>query len=107
MRALIIDSDDHVLLVRFHWAGFENPDGFWANPGGGVETGESRLETLQPRPRLSPSQLAAEGIREIRWWAPDELATSDAVFAPRSLPSLLADLTSEGPPSSPLQLRGF
>lgn len=47
VRALILDEQDHVLLVRFWWAGYENPDGFWANPGGGIEPGESRLEAMQ------------------------------------------------------------
>lgn len=46
-RALVLDPEDHVLLVRFHWEGLEFPEGFWANPGGGVEAGESRLEALQ------------------------------------------------------------
>lgn len=47
VRALILDEQDHVLLVRFYWDGFENPDGFWANPGGGVEPGENRLEAMR------------------------------------------------------------
>jgi 8-oxo-dGTP pyrophosphatase MutT (NUDIX family) len=47
VRALILDERDHVLLVRFHWEGLEFADGFWANPGGGLEPGESRLEALQ------------------------------------------------------------
>jgi 8-oxo-dGTP diphosphatase len=46
VRALILDQDDAVLLVRFEWPG--GPEGgFWANPGGGIEPGESRLEALQ------------------------------------------------------------
>lgn len=47
VRALIIDPDDRVLLVRFDWPGLEPAGGFWANPGGGIETGESRLAALQ------------------------------------------------------------
>lgn len=47
MRALILDEQDHVLLVRFYWESFENPNGFWANPGGGVEPGETRLAAIQ------------------------------------------------------------
>lgn len=47
VRALVLDPDDHVLLVRFDWEGLEHPGGFWANPGGGVEAGESRLAALQ------------------------------------------------------------
>lgn len=46
VRALILDQDDAVLLVRFEWPG--GPvGGFWANPGGGIEPGESRLAALQ------------------------------------------------------------
>lgn len=47
VRALIIDPHDSVLLVRFDWEGLDITDGFWANPGGGVEPGESRLEAMQ------------------------------------------------------------
>nr|WP_300146988.1 NUDIX domain-containing protein [Propionicimonas sp.] len=46
VRGLILDQDDSVLLVRFEWPG--GPDGgFWANPGGGIEPGESRLDALR------------------------------------------------------------
>lgn len=42
-RALIIDPDDRVLLVRF-----EFPSGTrWALPGGGREPGESPVETIR------------------------------------------------------------
>lgn len=47
VRALIIDPHDSVLLVRFHWEGLESPDGFWANPGGEIEAGETRLDAIQ------------------------------------------------------------
>ena len=46
VRALIIDENDSILLVRFDWDGLEVPGGFWANPGGGIETGESRTDAL-------------------------------------------------------------
>jgi 8-oxo-dGTP pyrophosphatase MutT (NUDIX family) len=46
-RALILDPDGHVLLVPFDWDGLDVDGGFWANPGGGVEPGESRLAALQ------------------------------------------------------------
>ena len=43
---MILDQDDAALLVRFEWPG--GPvGGFWANPGGGIEPGESRLDALQ------------------------------------------------------------
>jgi 8-oxo-dGTP pyrophosphatase MutT (NUDIX family) len=47
VRALIIDDADNVLLLRFDWPGCDVPGGFWANPGGGIEPGESRLDALR------------------------------------------------------------
>lgn len=47
VRALILDEDDNVLLLRFRW---DEPTGvveFWAHPGGGIEPGESPLQALQ------------------------------------------------------------
>jgi 8-oxo-dGTP diphosphatase len=42
-RALVVDPDDRVLLVRF-----EFPTGTrWALPGGGIETGESPEEAIR------------------------------------------------------------
>jgi TDG/mug DNA glycosylase family protein len=42
VRALVVDPDDRVLLVRFEW-----PDKtVWAPPGGGVERGESDEHAL-------------------------------------------------------------
>jgi 8-oxo-dGTP pyrophosphatase MutT (NUDIX family) len=46
VRALILDENDSVLLVRFDWDGLDLPGGFWANPGGGIEVGESRQHAL-------------------------------------------------------------
>jgi len=46
VRALILDENDQVLLVRFDWDGLDVPGGFWANPGGGIELGEGREEAL-------------------------------------------------------------
>jgi 8-oxo-dGTP pyrophosphatase MutT (NUDIX family) len=40
VRALVLDPEDHVLLVHFDWAGLDLPGGFWACPGGGVDPGE-------------------------------------------------------------------
>jgi 8-oxo-dGTP diphosphatase len=37
VRALIVDDDDHVLLVRFEFSAVS----VWALPGGGLEPGES------------------------------------------------------------------
>jgi 8-oxo-dGTP pyrophosphatase MutT (NUDIX family) len=46
VRALVLDEDDSTLLVRFDWDGLGLPGGFWANPGGGIEPGESREDAL-------------------------------------------------------------
>lgn len=43
VRALILDPDDRVLLVRFE---FPNSGCKWALPGGGVDPGESHHEAL-------------------------------------------------------------
>ena len=47
VRALLLDEDDHLLLVHFDWAGLEIDGGFWACPGGGVDPGESDEEALR------------------------------------------------------------
>jgi 8-oxo-dGTP diphosphatase len=47
VRALVLDEDDHVLLVHFRWEEPDRPDGFWACPGGGIEPGESHEVALR------------------------------------------------------------
>ncbi len=47
VRALVVDEDDHVLLVHFRWDGLDLPDGFWACPGGGLDEGESHEDGLR------------------------------------------------------------
>ncbi|MDO8364156.1 MAG: NUDIX domain-containing protein [Actinomycetota bacterium] len=44
VRALVLDPDDRVLLVRFE---FPNTGTWWAMPGGGVEPGESDDQALR------------------------------------------------------------
>ena len=64
VRALILDQHDSVLLVHFDWDGLEVPGGFWANPGGGIEPGESRAEALArellEEVGLRPAELGPE-----------------------------------------------
>ena len=58
---------------------------------------------FEPRPALDAAALAIEGLDSMRWWTPDELASSAGVeFAPRRFPSLLAALLRDGPPPAPL-----
>jgi len=148
IRALVLDPDDRIVLVRFEFPARS----FWATPGGGVEEGEDDtatlgrelreelgLELVEPlgpcvwvrthvvpmgawdgqteryyllrtpafviQPVLSPEELRAEGVGEVRWWTPEELeAATDVVFAPRRLPSLLRQLLRDGPPPEPLDV---
>jgi 8-oxo-dGTP diphosphatase len=66
-----------------------------------------RTERFEPSPRMSTAQLIAENIHDIRWWSPEELTSSNATFAPRSLPQLLHRLRQEGVPANPIELTGF
>ena len=149
VRALVIDPDDRVLLVRFVFP--ETGEEFWATPGGGVDPGEQldqalrrelreetgleepelgpvvwtrrhvfpwagqtwdqrervvlvRVPAFVPRPHLSSEQLASEGVHELRWWTLDELAGSDANFAPTRIVQFLRQLLEEGPPPAPIDV---
>ena len=126
-RALVIDPDRRVLLVRF-----EFPSGTrWALPGGGIEAGESSRDALrrelhvfashdgrfdaqreevfvvevpagfEPRPALSWDELRAEFVFELRWWSVDALENAHVVTAPRELASLLARFQREGAAHAP------
>jgi 8-oxo-dGTP diphosphatase len=63
-----------------------------------------RVDTFEPRPQLSRSQLAEEGMYDLRWWTLDELAASDANFAPRRIVRFLRQLLEEGPPPVPIDV---
>jgi 8-oxo-dGTP pyrophosphatase MutT (NUDIX family) len=131
VRALILDEDESFLPLRFDGDGLDVPGGFWANPGGGIEARESRKDALarelveevglritnlgpeaasaalRPEPRLTPEQLLAENVHEIRWWTRDQLAASDATFSPRALSELLENLLTSAVPAEPVALTGF
>ncbi|MBT0566209.1 NUDIX domain-containing protein [Williamsia sp. CHRR-6] len=47
VRALVIDADDNVLLVRLIFDRASLPEGFWVCPGGGVEPGETHAQALR------------------------------------------------------------
>jgi ADP-ribose pyrophosphatase YjhB (NUDIX family)/L-amino acid N-acyltransferase YncA len=53
---------------------------------------------------MSEAELKAEHLHGHRWWTIDEMLSSGARFAPRSLPALLADLMQNGPPTTPTRL---
>jgi len=57
-----------------------------------------RTDSFAPAPALSEEQLRGEFVTGFRWWALEELAQADAVFAPRGLPELLRSLVADGPP---------
>jgi ADP-ribose pyrophosphatase YjhB (NUDIX family) len=61
-----------------------------------------RTASFAPRPRLTWEQLHAEYVFELRWWTLEELERTDAVFAPRRLPELVAALLRDGPPAEPI-----
>ena len=50
-----------------------------------------RVDAHEPRPTID---LAAEGVVDVRWWTPGELARSDARFAPPDLPERVRSLTA-------------
>lgn len=149
VRALLLDPEDRVLLVRF--VNPETGEEFWATPGGGLDPGEVledglrrelreetglaeadigpvvwtrrhvfpwagrtldqserialvRSPAFEPRPGLTPAQLVEEGVHELRWWTLDELARSDANFAPRRIVRFLRQLLEEGPPPVPIDV---
>ncbi|MFC7622903.1 NUDIX hydrolase [Microlunatus sp. GCM10028923] len=66
-----------------------------------------RTAPFQPVPGLTAEQLADEGVHEIRWWTPDEIAAAEVTFSPRGLPGLIKDLIRTGTPATPIPLSGF
>ena len=59
---------------------------------------------FEPRPAFTWEQLNAEYVFGLHWWTIDEIAASDASFAPRDLALLLRSLLVDGPPVSPVDV---
>jgi ADP-ribose pyrophosphatase YjhB (NUDIX family)/GNAT superfamily N-acetyltransferase len=53
---------------------------------------------------MTEEELRAENVHGHRWWTLDELLASESRFAPRALPSLVQELLSHGPPTTPTHL---
>ena len=61
---------------------------------------------FQPTSAHNPEQSEVGIFREFRWWSATALgAAGNDVFAPRSLPSLVAGIRAKGPPPQPISLR--
>lgn len=63
-----------------------------------------RTPPFEPQPRHTWEQLRSEGVTAIRWWTLSELEATDAIFAPRRLPSLIAGLLRDGAPREPVDV---
>lgn len=59
---------------------------------------------FEPAPAMTWDELNAEYLFEIRWWHRDEIAASDAVFAPTDLARRLADLLDRAIPAEPVDV---
>ncbi|MBK9157153.1 MAG: NUDIX domain-containing protein [Propionibacteriaceae bacterium] len=65
-----------------------------------------RSEHLTLNPAMTPSELNAEGLEELRWWRRADIAASSDLFVPRILADLLDQLATAGPPAEPWRLLG-
>jgi len=59
-----------------------------------------RSARFKPMPQLPWEVLSAEGVTDIRWWSPGELADCEETLAPTRLAELLAELAENGAPPS-------
>ncbi|NBN88925.1 MAG: NUDIX domain-containing protein [Actinobacteria bacterium] len=65
-----------------------------------------RTPRFEPAPLLSPEQLRAEYLVDLRWWSINELlAEPDTTFfAPLHLPRLIHEVMTLGPPPEPWEI---
>jgi 8-oxo-dGTP diphosphatase len=61
-----------------------------------------RVPHFEPSPEIGWEALRDELVQEMRWWTLDEVAASDALFAPRRLAELARAVLTSGPPPSPI-----
>jgi 8-oxo-dGTP pyrophosphatase MutT (NUDIX family) len=64
----------------------------------------AQVEPFEPAPLLTPQELRAEHVTDVRWWTAEELAGSTELHAPRRLPQLVASLRTSGPPAQPIDV---
>jgi ADP-ribose pyrophosphatase YjhB (NUDIX family) len=105
-RALVLDPDDRVLLVRF--VNPETGQAFWATPGGGIDSGEALEEELR-RELREETGLEDVELGPVVWtrreefvWAGRKLRQSERIVLVRTpsfepQPQLsVAQLAAEG-----------
>jgi TDG/mug DNA glycosylase family protein len=71
VRAVVLDADERVLLVRFENA--VSGDVWWATPGGGVEPGESDEQALQ-RELLEETGMTEFELGPLLWTRENDFA---------------------------------
>jgi hypothetical protein len=59
-----------------------------------------RVAHFEPKPTFTADELLAEGVHELRWFTPDEMA--EVVTGPRRLAELVRGLLEHGPPAEPI-----
>lgn len=116
VRGLLLDEDDQVLLVHFHWEGLDLADGFWACPGGGIDPGESPEAALR-RELAEELGLESLDIKGPVWrltrlfpmsqWdgqTDADVAAGVVTFSPRDLSEQLTRVLDEGVPRHPREI---